>query len=335
MEEDWDFVIPFQDAADADWKGIKNLPGEVHREAVTGQDKEGSAVKGRLSEIVHGYEAGEDSDPCTLIVFEWELVPGAGDNRFRNVQIDVVFAAHGKRSSMAPGDSLSRYDPYPFKIVPADPVTSLEALVKVTKNKENEFSGEAGYSPFVKVTPKHKDGKTWEYRYLDHRYISGSRKYGGQKNMGKFNAVQWVFRENVSLESGVQYRVNTAVLLRRQEDDFEQFTATVETGANVSPLKKKLQTPLKAIGLWPRDDPIFFDPTVTSGSKAPGKKKSDDIAARPTQHDDMNLGTVDLNEYLIEDTLKSEPEVEGTGNDEGKSVVRVEVAVVSEELKAK
>ncbi|GJN76877.1 hypothetical protein PLIIFM63780_000365 [Purpureocillium lilacinum] len=329
MEDDsetWDLDIPFQDANDdnADWKRVKNLPGELHRENVVG-DKASSRVKGRLIAVVHGYKTNGRGEPRTLVVFEWLLSSPAGSHRLENVEIEVRFLAEGRRAHMAPGETLAMWHPWPVEVAPSDPVTSQEAVVAVSRTRANELGIKAGYAPFFDVSAKTSPSKTLNYKMIDYRCIKGSTHFWA-KNSGKHNAVLWEISENASLQSGVPYRLRTAVMLARNIGDRDKFSATVVTRTNVWPIQRVVEEPLRAVGIARLDDPIYFDPTVVPALKKKTAALDDDdiqpadIAARRTRHNAAELGSVNIYEELIKDpldkTVAPDPDAgEGTDGD--------------------
>ncbi|KFA55638.1 hypothetical protein S40293_09300 [Stachybotrys chartarum IBT 40293] len=332
--EKWDLDIPFQQSNDdnADWKRVKNLSGELHRENVVG-DKASSRVKGRLVAVVHGYKKNGRGEPRTLIVFEWTLSSPAGSHRLENVEIEVRFSAEGRRASMAPGETLATWHPWPVEIAPRDPVTSQEAVVGVSRTKAKELGIKAGFAPFFDVLAKTNPSRTLNYKMIDYRCIKGSTHFWA-KNSGKHNAVLWEISENASLQSGVQYRLRTAVQLGRNIGDRGKFSATVVTRTNVWPIERVIEQPLRAVGIKRLDEPIYFDPTVVPVPRKEGtaaatalddpEVEPTDIAARRTRHNAAELGSVNIYEELIKDPLDKTvpPEADaGDGtNDESEAI---------------
>lgn len=327
MEEGkWDFDIPFQDANldNADFKAIKNLPGQIHRTDVTG-DKATSKIMGRLAEVVHGFERNGSGQPCTLVVFEWFLVSPAGSHRLENVEIDVIFQAHGRRWDMSPGEELAMWDPWPTAIFPQVPDTSLTSSALVERKSEGGIKLTAGYEPYLSGSGHKTKGITLKYERVDYRSVTGTLFYYN-KNSGRRNAVRWTIRENETLQSGVQYHIRTAVLLNRCLGDSGRFKVTVVTRSNVWPLQRCLEQPLRAIGLKARDDPIYFDPDVLPGSIQKSKSGIIDVASKPTRHDWRNLGAVDITEYRLEEpAISIAPRLEG--DEKNATIENVDVAV--------
>jgi hypothetical protein len=302
---DWGIPMPLV-ADDEDSAGfrIKNKPGETHRERITGWDRnpKTTAVRGRLFHVVHGYMADGSGAPATLIVFEWLLVPGKLGRRFREVQIDVVFAASGRRLGMTADEDLSEYDPAVKTVAPYVPIKSFIASRDVTKTHGKKAGLNVGYPPFVSVNPELSSESTESMERTDYRFIAGFPSYVN-KNWGDPNSVHWTFQENAPQESGTPHVARTAVLLQRQTGDFGMFTAKFKTCADVSIVHNAMETIRRAIGTVPNDDPISFDPTpnhdvdhgavILDGSK--------DVARRKSPFDKDNLGEEDLDLLLIKD----------------------------------
>jgi hypothetical protein len=326
MEEEWSISMPFVPAnlEDATLQ-IHDEEGEVHREDLTGWEKNnGSGVKGRLVEVVHGFKAEGGGTPCTLIVFEWLLVPGKRCNRLKDVRISVAFRAIGTRPGVRAGGSLSAWDPVPIKLVPYEPLLTQFSKVSVSEKLNKELGAQVGYQPYAAVTPKIGKETSFAVERIDYRYITGSKTYVG-KNSGSSNGVEWKLEENKSLKSGVQYVVRTAVLLRRKPFDFEKFNLTVEVEANGSFTKHVADQFFKAVGIRPTDGPAAFDPMVEPAASEE-QNTSDDIAARPTKRDWKNLGDVDLTEVLLKDEDLKELADAGKKDDAPKTQV-VEIRI--------
>ncbi|KAF2248071.1 hypothetical protein BU26DRAFT_519832 [Trematosphaeria pertusa] len=297
MSDDWPISQPFEYAneEEAEWQ-LHDRPGQTHREDLIGWEaKDCSGVKGRLVEVVHGYKDKDKRKPRTLVVFEWRLVPGAGDNRIKNVKIIVDFRAIGLRDGVRPGNSVADYDPVPIQWAPDKTILSHFSQAPVTEAVNTEYGGQAGYNPYLALTGKRNTGSSQTVERINYRYITGGPTYVG-KNSGTRNAMKWELSENAQLKSGVQYEARTAVLLRRQPLDFGKFNVTTVAEANHS-LTARL---LRALPIRPKDGPAAFDPTVLPGSSK-GEAGDDDVAARATTRDWQNLDKLNLEDVLIKD----------------------------------
>lgn len=96
------------------------------------------------------------------------------------------------------------------------------------------------------------------------------------------------------MQSGVQYLIKTAVLHKRRDNDFGNFVLVVQSSAN------RTDTFLKTFRLRKTDGPSTFDPTVKP-SENPADRFHKDVARRPTVHPWKELGTVSLEDILLED----------------------------------
>lgn len=294
---DWPISQPFEYAneEEAEFR-FHDKPGQTHREDLIGWEvKKRSGVKGRLVEVVHGYKDNDKGKPRTLIVFEWRLVPGMGDDRIRNVEIVVAFCAIGTRDGVKPGGNLDDFDPVPIKWSPKDVVLSHFSQAPVTETVNAEVGAQAGYSSYFSLTGKRNTGTAQTVERINYRFFAGSPTYVG-KSCGTRNAMKWELAENAQLKSGVQYEVRTAVLLRRRRYDFGKFNVVIVAEANGS----KTSRLLRALKIRPSDGPAAFDPKVLPGSSN-GEAEDDDVAARATTRDWQNLNDLDLEGVLIRD----------------------------------
>jgi len=284
---------------EAEWQ-FHDKPGQTHREDLIGWEAENrSGVKGRLLEVVHGYKDNDKGKPRTLIVFEWRLVPGVNGDRIRKVKITAAFQAIGTRFGVPPGGKIDDWDPVPIDWVPNETILSHFAKFSVTEVVDTEVGMQAGHPPYIGVTGKRNTGSTQTVERIDYRYITGTPTYV-RKNMGTRNGMQWEFMENVSLKSGVQYEVRTAVLLRRKPYDFDKFNVTVVAEANMSRPGLLVDKVLRALKILSNDGPAAFNPNVLPGSSK-GEEGDDDVAARATKRNWKNLDKLDLEEVLVKD----------------------------------
>ncbi|KAI0436714.1 hypothetical protein F4803DRAFT_541254 [Xylaria telfairii] len=304
----WDIVMPLMaDNSDgADFK-IKNKPGgETHRVIVTGHDRLGTttAVRGRLYHVIHGILGGGSDDPATLIVFEWLLVPGKLGHRFREVNIDVSFAPHGRRPGMGPGDDLADYTPEVKTVVPHVPIKSLFSVADVRTEESKTLRLTVGYDPLVALTPEISKRSSESTQRTSYRFAAGLATFKNKK-WGEPNAVHWKLHENQSQESGAPHIVRTAVLLRRQPGDDGQFTAKVRTNVHVSWMQDAVESLRNTFGS--RDDPIYFDPVpieVNHGAAVLYGVRGKDVIKMESPCDSHNLDMEDLTIFLIKDDEK-------------------------------
>ncbi|XXG97482.1 hypothetical protein Hte_003785 [Hypoxylon texense] len=295
MDNDqWKISLPYLQANEEDASfHIDDEDGQSHREMLTGWEKKnGSGVKGRTVEVVHGFLTGGKDIPVTLIVFEWLLVPGRATERLKDVTINIRFQAVGEREN-SPPCPIDFWDPVPINVAPYEPVLSQFSLVNIEGNRKWEVGATVGYAPFVTVQPMRGKGPVKIFERVDYRYITGRPQLDGRA-YGEPNSVEWRFTENKTMEPGVQYLVKTAVLLKRKNNDFGKFVLVVQSSAN------RTDTFLKTPRLRKTDGPSTFDPTVKP-SENPADRFHKDVARRPTIRPWKDLHTVSLDDILLTD----------------------------------
>ena len=116
---EWNIYMPLIGDAghDAGFR-MKNLPRETECIYVTGYDRRATAtaILGHVYYVVHGFTHERKNPPATLIVFEWLLRPGPLPRRFREVNIEAIFAARGLRLGILPDEDLTDFDPAVVKV---------------------------------------------------------------------------------------------------------------------------------------------------------------------------------------------------------------------------
>lgn len=302
---DWGIAMPLvEDDGDAGFR-IKNKPGgETHRVILTGYDRPNStAVRGRLFHVVHGTMGNGNSDPATLIVFEWLLVPGRLGRRFREVTIDVTFTAHGRRPGMGLDEDLSNYAPGVKTVAPDVPIKSFFSGRDVNKENSKKGALNIGYAPYVSFSPELSSTSTESTERTDYRFIAGYPAYVDKGNWGEPNSVHWTFQENAPQESGTPHIVRTAVLLQRHAGDNGIFIAKFKTIANVSAWHDAVESLRKVVGAVPNDDPVYFDPTPVAGIEHGAAVLYGDrnVVNQKSPCNKDNLSQEELGKFLIED----------------------------------
>lgn len=311
----WDIYMPLiADAGhDAGFR-IKNSPGETERILVTGYDRKstGTAVLGRVYHVVHGFmrqgPQPQKSPPATLIVFEWVLRPGPSPRRFREVNIELVFAARGLRPGMLPseGEELVGFDPAVVKVGPTVPLQQSLITYTVDKTSGLSLGASVGFAPYVSLEPQLSSSRTKAgIQRLDYSVQAGYPFLAKNKTRGLPNGVQWTFQENATQESGLPRVIRTAVLLERYNDDFGLFEATISTTCRVSFVQDAKESMKRAVGRIPVDDPIVFDPRpradVVHGGVVLFGDKSDDVLKNDgvvNPVDFRNLKAADLDKLI-------------------------------------
>ncbi|KAL8929524.1 MAG: hypothetical protein Q9208_001193 [Pyrenodesmia sp. 3 TL-2023] len=258
---DWDICMPLiGDAGHNAGFRIKNKPGETERLNTTGIERNGTAVLGRLYHVVHGFRREGRDPPATLIVFEWLLRPGPLLRRFREVNIEVIFAAHGLRPGMLPSEDLAGFDPAVVKIGPSVPLENSSMTYTVDKTSGGSFGLSVGVGGYATLEPKvHSETTKSGIQRIDYSVQAGY-PFLKNKNSGPPNGVLWTFQENSTQESGLPKVIRTAVLLERYDDDFGAFEATIKTTSHISFMEDAKESLRRAVGKIPVDDPVIFDP---------------------------------------------------------------------------
>ncbi|KAI0141144.1 hypothetical protein F4776DRAFT_614274 [Hypoxylon sp. NC0597] len=263
---------------------LQNEPGEKQREYITGYDRKGALrVLGKLTDVVHGRSssssAEDDGVPCTLAVFEFAaLGQKPSRRRYREVQIEIVFAAHGTegrpRVRANPAD-LSRWDPHVRGLAPHGHKSLLQTTHKAGRRHAFEVSAEAGMDPLATAGASYTYEISDEVVRGDCMVVEGTEAFVNRA-AGKPNAARFTLRENGSQRSGVPRYLRVAVLLERRAGDEGLFLATVNVRAHVSVFADAGERVRKVMGRIPLDDAVVFDPKVPPTTE---KYPVDDLAS--------------------------------------------------------
>ncbi|KAI1800409.1 hypothetical protein F4811DRAFT_31885 [Daldinia bambusicola] len=274
-EEPFEIVLADSNEESAHFR-LQNEPGERQREFITGYDRKGALrVLGRLADVVHGRsssslsEGSDDDDdddedddgdnegvPCSLAIFEFAALGQKSSRRYREVQIDIVFAAHGRE------DATARRDPYVRDLAPQ----GSKRLLRTTRRSERRHGFEAGAQ--VGADPLGSASASYTYAVSDvvergdSMAVEGGAAFVGRA-MGKPNAARFAMRENGAQRSGVPRYLRVAVLLERRAGDEEGlFVATVDVRARVSVFADAGERVRRVMGRIPLDDAVVFDPKM-------------------------------------------------------------------------
>ncbi|KAI2473681.1 hypothetical protein F4781DRAFT_379823 [Annulohypoxylon bovei var. microspora] len=264
---------------------LQNEPGEKQREYITGYDRKSSLrVLGRLADVVHGRAssaASDDSAPCTLAIFEFAALGQTPSRRYREVQVEVVFAAHGAqgrpslRSHNKPGTDLSRYDPRVRGLAPRGHRALLQTTHLATRKHGFEAYAEAGTDPLATAGARYTYAVGDAVRRGDCMAVEGTEAFVNRA-AGKPNAARFTLRENASQKSGVPRYLRVAVLLERRAGDEGLFLATVNVKAHVSVFADAGERVRRIMGSIPLDDAVCFDPKMAPTTD---KYPVDDLAS--------------------------------------------------------
>jgi hypothetical protein len=246
-----------------------------HREWTTGIDRQGKAaqmaVKGRMPTVVHGFEQAGSKIPYTLLIFEWSTERLRLDKRFREMTIEVSFAAHGSRRDAEPeaqrlrgkGIGKIHWDPEVCAISPEHTAWYHRTNHTVNDKDGIDISLQANLGGFLTAGPRLYWERIDDATRTDAIQVTGNRVAVGAGH-SRPNAVRWVMMENASQKSGVPAFLRTAVLLKRRPKDNGQFIGTVRISYRISRFHDFKETLLNAMGKLPVDDPIVFDPCVAT-----------------------------------------------------------------------
>jgi hypothetical protein len=298
---EWDIYMPLIGDAghDAGFR-MKNEHFETERICMTGYDRKATetAVLGRVYHVVHGFTRECRNPPATLIVFEWLLRPGPLPQRFREVNIEVVFAARGLRPGMLPGEDLTIFDPAVVKVGPTVPLQQSPITYRVDKTSGISLGLNLGFGGCISLEPE----VSYETTKSDIQRMDYSVQAGflllANKSSGPPNGVVWSFQENATQESGLPRLVRTAVLVERHRRDFGAFEATIKTTTHISFIQDAKEKLKRAVGKIPVDDPVLFDPkhgaeiphgTVLFGDKSDVKNVENPIDSANLKSEDLDI----------------------------------------------
>lgn len=243
-----------------------------HRPDTIGSDWKAKymTVKGRMPIVVHGIEAPGSDVGYTLIVFEWYIARNSNRRRFREVVLEVSFAARGATRGGAEataqrmrdkGTATATYwDPEVVSLAPLGTAWYERTQRQVAETVDWKFDLKAGYPPYVSAGPQ------WAWQRVEHLaqtdaiQVSGERVFAGGETRARPNAARWTLLENPSQTTGVPAYLRTAVLLKRRPKDDGRFVGVVSTEYNISKYQNAKKKLLMALGRLPRDEPILFDP---------------------------------------------------------------------------
>ncbi|KAI1760718.1 hypothetical protein GGR53DRAFT_508761 [Hypoxylon sp. FL1150] len=267
MDEDpFEIILADTNEESAHYR-LQNEPDEKQRPYVTGYDRKGALrVLGKLTDVVHGQYAEDSDTPCSLAIFEFAaLGQKPASRRYREVQIEIVFAAYGTEGRPAAarrgaGD-LSRWDPAIKGLAPSGHRVLLQTTHTAGRKHAFEAYVEGGMDPVATA------GTSYTYEISDSVERGDSMAVEGteafvHRAAGKPNAVRFALRENASQKSGVPRFLRVAVLLERRPGDEGMFLATVDVRASVSVFADAGEKVRKIMGRIPMDDAVVFDPKV-------------------------------------------------------------------------
>lgn len=240
---------------------------------------EALSVKCDLVQVLHG-NLVEHGTPATIAVFQFAFVPWGNNRRFREVKISLTFS-DGEIERISPNGS--------FAIARSEMTQELSHAVSPSLQAAvAPISASLGYQWQKKET------KTVEgYTRLDCR-VKASGVHGRMKRL---NTAVWRLNENPQTESGIPTLLQTAVLLKRYDENAgspgAKFSAELEIKGEVDRLTRFEDTWKRCIksltGNKNTGGEIMFDPGVPSQGEV---------------NDLKNLGREDLDQYMQLVTVK-------------------------------
>ncbi|KAE8448024.1 hypothetical protein EG329_009947 [Mollisiaceae sp. DMI_Dod_QoI] len=222
--------------------------------------KKSQALRFRASlvGVIHG-TLSTGGAPASLIVTEFRFESGDAARRFKSATIEYIFLSEDETSDKLRPEICRIAPSGAFSIDPLDTsaptaVTSVESPSspgpppRMARRESIDSMATIKHAPRVHW----KLNETQDAR--EHATLTGLTRtredYGGK------NIATWVLRENRSTMSGIPTVLQTAVLLKRRNND--DFMATLNIQAEVD-LKYSMSTALKNVaGLVPRNNPIYF-----------------------------------------------------------------------------
>lgn len=224
---------------------VKNGPGEFERPHLV--DRGSSlVVQGDLASVLHG-TLSPGGTPATLIVADFQFMPGAIGRRFRSAVIKFQFADY---------ELIGHYDPEVWDISPKGSFSIKPTTIKQDIQKFVSLSVQGGAFG-IGVN----SGFTWAVDQAiekqDQTTLTGtirleSRVYGPK------DTARWSLMENKSQKSSIPSLLRTAILLRRSSN--RRFLGTVEIDCKVDFASSVENAAQRIYGRIPKDDPVVFDP---------------------------------------------------------------------------
>ena len=202
-------------------------------------------------DIVHGDFSPSSDLFATLLVLQFRFDTRKTGRRFQSVNIELEF------QRMRPEEKAPEVSAiWPNGRLSLMPTTQHE---EKTKNLNLQLGGAA---PVGGLTATGTLGwqKSVSRDMCDRATVTGSIDLKG-RNFGPPNSVSWTLLENGSVHTGVPEVLQTAVLLKRADEN--PFQCVVKIDAKVD-FMSTLQRVFGGKGTVPRDDPVWFDPKIRS-----------------------------------------------------------------------
>ncbi|KAF4967445.1 hypothetical protein FSARC_5018 [Fusarium sarcochroum] len=209
-----------------------------------------------LMEVEHGtYDDDEGGDQATLLVFRFRFDPQRNSRRVIKARVNIEFMA-------AEPDGLV---PIVEAIAPEERWTVVPTTDQESTTRGGQLNVGASGASLVNAGATASLEQTVSKDVTDATTVTGSINLGEGKNSGEPTVAVWNLLENQRRQTGVPDSVTVAVLLRRE--DAGRFNAKVTLEADVdwlSGLEHK-------IARVPLDDPVLFNPQMTSDKPKRGR----------------------------------------------------------------
>jgi hypothetical protein len=231
----------------------KNDPSRPHQRTNVTQRKGVIDIRCIAKDVVHG-RLHPDSEPVTLLVFDFRFDPCKKGRRVLRVDLSFTFASENPAAAAA------------LKVIGIAPDgRTLYAPTKqqVTTTRRAEINAGGAWVPGAVIGGSLKWEKTVNHEITDAAVIIGwidDNDHHGDN--GPPTVARWTLLENSSAATGVPASVRTAILLQRGDDNTE-FYAKFEMLVRPDNFTAMGNLLVKT----PKDDPIIYKPTLQATNR--------------------------------------------------------------------
>ena len=217
---------------------------EVQRDTITHRDETSFSLGVRLTTCVHGHLKGPETEPASLIIFEYEVHSKEDNSVVKSLETNFKFTQTAQS-----GPAVVAYAPYVrrrFNFSTGD----------TTNSHGFEATGGAGAGPgYLEATYSKQKEKSHEQQYFE----KVESYTGYNERQKRHDEITYRFTQNTSQKHGVTPFFRTAVLVKRTDD--RPFKAHFKIELHGGFMYKTSQGLKKIFGKSP-DDPINFDPAA-------------------------------------------------------------------------
>ncbi|KAL6695060.1 hypothetical protein J3F84DRAFT_38040 [Trichoderma pleuroticola] len=251
MSQQASLIISLDPEGDGGAFRIKHAPGEVNPEHLVDRGKY-VAIQADLVGVVHGKL--RNGTPATLIITDFWFLSFKLARRVIWAQITYKFTSLQSESQ---GPDVIKVSPQGhFSLRPMQKHVESALKTEVTAQASDALP----VSPGVNLALE----RTESYDTSDQMVLTGTTRMEDREFGGKDTA-RWALMENRTTKGGTPTYLRTAILLRRKESEAAQkFQATVEIKVNADVKTNFEEMVKKLLGGTPKDDPIEFDPSISS-----------------------------------------------------------------------